>query len=365
MKTLAECPAPSVATRTSLSEVPALQTQNSPVPKAKEIPVQSHGVHRPDSRGYVYLTLMVLLGSTTSPFAKVAVSELPIGLLPLLRFGFASLCLLPFVSDRAALGRLFRHDWRRLAVIGLLCVPINQGFFLNAARLGPNSHVGLFYAICPLIVWALAWALGHERLDLDRLWGVLASIAGVVVIGLGNLWPGTGASPAETHSIFLADLLLIGAVLSWGGYLTLSKPLVTRYGALPVLAGTFLAGCLLELPIALATLPGWLPMLGRASSAAWISLAILALFITPVNLALQNLSLRRLDASQVATFSNVAPVLTVVWGVWFFHESLTPALLIGGLLTLGGIAWTSRPVPVRQREPVEATAFTDARGASA
>jgi drug/metabolite transporter (DMT)-like permease len=286
---------------------------------------------------------MVLLGSTTSPFAKVAVSELPVGLLPLLRFGFASLCLIPFLSDRRALGRLLRHDGPRLALVATLCIPINQGFFLNAARLGPNSHVGLFYAVCPLIVWLLAWALGHERLDLRRLWGVLASIAGVVVIGLGNVWWGSGGSPTETRSVLLADLLLVGAVLSWGGYLTLSKPLINRHGALPVLAGTFLVGCLLEVPIALATLPGWLPMIGTASRTAWFSLAILALFVTPLNLALQNLSLRRLDASQVATFSNVAPVLTVVWGVWFFHERLTPALIIGGLLTLGGIAWTSRP----------------------
>ena len=118
---------------------------------------------------------------------------------------------------------------------------------------------------------------------------------------------------------------------------------MARHGALPVLAGTFLVGCLLELPIALVTLPGWLPMLGRASSSAWTSLAILALLVTPLNLALQNLSLRRLDASQVATFSNASPVLTVVWGVWFFHEALSPALLAGGLLTLGGVIWTSLP----------------------
>jgi drug/metabolite transporter (DMT)-like permease len=58
---------------------------------------------------------------------------------------------------------------------------------------------------------------------------------------------------------------------------------------------------------------------------------------------LQNLSLRRLDASQVATFSNAAPILTVIWGVWFFHETLSPALIVGGLLTLGGIVWTGRP----------------------
>ena len=169
----------------------------------------------PDLRGYIYLALMVLFGSTTSPFAMVAVRELPVGILPLLRFSFAGLCLIPFLSDRSALWRLLREDTRRLVLVAAFCVPINQSFFLNATRFGPNSHVGLFYAVCPLVVWGLAWMLGHENLDLRRLWGVLASIAGVAVIGLGNLWQGSGGSPAESHSIMVADLLLIGAVLSW------------------------------------------------------------------------------------------------------------------------------------------------------
>jgi drug/metabolite transporter (DMT)-like permease len=298
--------------------------------------------HRPDPRGYVYLALMVFLGSTTALFATVAVRELPVGILPLLRFGFAGLCLIPFLTDPRALWRLVKFDGLRLCLVAALCVPINQSFFLNATRFGPNSHVGLFYAVCPLVVWTLAWALGHEKLDLRRLSGVLASIAGVSLIGLGNLWGG-GASVAETRSVMVADLLLVGAVLSWGAYLTLSKPLISRHGALPVLAGTFLVGVLLELPIALVTLPGWLPMIGKASPAAWISLGILSILVTPLNLALQNLSLRRLDASQVATFTNAAPVLTVVWGVCFFHEALTATLVIGGLLTLGGIFWTSPP----------------------
>jgi len=316
--------------------------ESEPKREKPSLEVRDHS-YQPDLRGYLYLSLMVLLGSTTSPFAKLAVSELPVGLLPLLRFGFAGVCLIPFLSDRSALWRLLREDGRRLALVAAFCVPINQSFFLNAARLGPNSHVGLFYSVCPLVVWILAWTLGHEKLDLRRLWGVLASIAGVAVIGLGNLRGGYGASAGESRSIMLADLLLVGAVLSWGAYLTLSKPLIARHGALPVLAGTFLVGWLLELPIALLTLPGWLPMIGRASSGAWISLAILSLLITPLNLALQNLSLRRLDASQVATFSNVAPVLTVIWGCWFFQESLSLALIFGGLLTLGGVVWTSRP----------------------
>ncbi len=66
--------------------------------------------HRPDLRGYIYLSLMVLFGSTTSPFAMLAVRELPVGILPLLRFSFATLCLIPFLSDRGALWRLLRED---------------------------------------------------------------------------------------------------------------------------------------------------------------------------------------------------------------------------------------------------------------
>ncbi|MEJ7637124.1 MAG: DMT family transporter, partial [Singulisphaera sp.] len=71
----------------------------------------------------------------------------------------------------------------------------------------------------------------------------------------------------------------------------------------------------------------------------------LTLIVTLFGLAFQNQALRRLDASQVATFGNIAPLLTIVWGAWLFHEPITPALVVGGVLTLSGILWTSRPEP--------------------
>ena len=80
-----------------------------------------------------------------------------------------------------------------LLATAALCVPINQGFFLTAARLGPTSHVGIFYATCPLVVLLLAWTMRMERPDRRRLWGVLASVAGIVVIGIGNYWNHGGA----------------------------------------------------------------------------------------------------------------------------------------------------------------------------
>jgi drug/metabolite transporter (DMT)-like permease len=300
-----------------------------------------------DLRAYVYVALMVVFGSTTAAAAKIAVAELPVTLVPAVRFGMAGLCLLPWVLGRGILLRMIREDGLLLLATAALCVPINQGFFLSAARLGPTSHVGIFYATCPLVVLLLAWSMRMERPDRGRLRGVLASVTGIAVIGLGNYWNSGGAATAEVRAVVLADLLLVGAVLSWGGYIAVSKPLVERHGAMPALAATFLVGCALSLPLAIWAWPG-VSSFGQVSSSAWLALAILGLVITPLGWAFQNLSLRRFDASQVATFSNGSPFLTVVWGIWLFGELLTPALVVGGALTLAGIYLATSARPSRQ-----------------
>jgi drug/metabolite transporter (DMT)-like permease len=289
------------------------------------------------SGSLVFLTLMVLITSTTAPAAKFAVRELPVGLLPLIRFGVAGLCLLPIACRGGALIRMVREDRARLFVSAALCVPINQTFFLYGLRLVPTSHVALIYATCPVVVLTLALLLRQERMVLGRLVGVLASVLGVAVIALDNLFQGG----AGRHAVLRGDLLIVGAVVSWGAYLTVSKPLIGRHGALPALAGTFLIGGLLDLPIALATSGDW-PPLASVSTGAWRGLAYLTLVVTVFGLACQNQAMHRLEASQVATAGNASPILTVIWGTWLFAETITTALIVGAALTLGGILWTSR-----------------------
>lgn len=310
--------------------------------------VETHGagtiVGGVDLLAVVSLVLMVLIGSSTAPSARYAVRELPVALIPLIRFGVAGLFVLPLARRGGGLAGLFRQDLWRLLAAAALCVPVNQYFFLNGAKLAPTSHVAIIYAACPLVVLLLAVAAGQERLSGRRLAGVLASVGGLAVLGLGNLSTG-GPGAAQT---LRGDLLLICAVTSWGAYLTLNKPLVARHGAIAVLCGTFLTGAALDLPVALLTAANG-PSPWSASSTAWIGLGYLTLVVTVLGLAFQNQALRRLDASQVATFGNAAPMLTVLWGVLLFHEAVTPALALGGALTLCGILITtrSRPAPAR------------------
>lgn len=304
---------------------------------------------RRDAGAVVFLVLMVLIGSTTAWAAKIAVKDVPLGLLPLARFGLAGLCLIPLIGRSRAFAQLVRHDPLRLVAAAAFAVPINQSFFLAGTRMAPTSHVGVIYATCPLVVLMLASMLGQERLVMRRLFGVILSVAGVLVIGASNFLKNGGMD----HITLRGDLLLIGAVTSWGAYLTVNKPLVAKYGALPVLAGTFLAGAFLQLPIALWTFPGW-DVIRAVPSVGWRSVLYLGLIATIFGLFCQNQALRRLDASQVATIGNVSPILTIVWGILFLAEDLNAPLIVGASLTLGGILWASRPVrqPVVEIEPL-------------
>ena len=192
------------------------------------------------------------------------------------------------------------------------------------------------------MVLLLAWGFRMERPDFARLAGVLLEVAGIVVIGIGHYLERRSSGGDCRPICRLSDLLLIGAVASWGGYIAVSKPLIVRHGAMTVLAGTVLVGCVLSAPFAFLELPS-LSSLRQVPASAWLALLFLGLVITPFAWAYQNLALRSFDASQVATFSNASPVLTVVWGMWLFGEVLTPTLVLGGAMTLGGIYWACRP----------------------
>jgi drug/metabolite transporter (DMT)-like permease len=281
---------------------------------------------------------MVLIGSSTATAAKFAVADLPVSLLPIVRFGGAGLALLPLVLGRGVLWPLLRRDWHWLLLGAALCVPVNQGFFLNGTRLAPTTHVGFIYAACPMVVLALAVLMGQERLERGRVIGIAVTVAGAAVIALGNL----GRADGGRSQTFLGDLLLVGAVVSWGGYLAVNKRLLGAHPALAVLAATFLMGALLCIPVALLTIGEWPRRMADARPQSWWGLVYLTLVASLLGLAFQNIALRRFDASHVAAVGNLSPVLTVLWGIWLLKEDLSPMLVLGGALTLGGVIWTSR-----------------------
>lgn len=286
------------------------------------------------------MVLTILFGSTGGPAAKIALRELPMAWMPTIRFGGAGLVLLLLLwPRRAQIWRMMTRDWPLVLLSAALCVPVNQFCFLNGTKLSSISHVGVFYAACPLVVFLLAWLTGLERMRMNRAIGITLSVGGVGLIGWTSL---AHAQAVGDASSFWGDILLVFAVLSWGGYLVVSKPLVCRHGALPVLFGTFTAGALLNVPWSLSqieTVHGF----ATASWTSWAAFGYIFVFTTLLVLSLQNVAMRRLDASQVTALGNMSPILSIVWAALFFGDALTPELVVGATLTVGGAIWANRP----------------------
>ena len=93
------------------------------------------------------------------------------------------------------------------------------------------------------------------------------------MIGVGNFWAG-GGTAAEVRDVVLADCLLVGAVVSWGGYIAVSKPLVERHGAIrrPWPERSWSAACSQSRSRS-SVGPAW-PAFGQVSPSAWLALGV-------------------------------------------------------------------------------------------
>lgn len=246
------------------------------------------------------------------------------------RFAGASLVLLPFLWPRRGQPRIERRDIPRLLLIGLLAVPLNQGFYLFGLTRSTASHGALLYALTPLFVLLLARRILHERGVWSKLVGIMMAFAGVLVILLER-------GLAHEAGALTGDLMLLVAAFAWALYTVLSKPLLEKYDPMTVTAWAVVSGSFMGLAALLAF--GRALPLPPISGPVWGGIAYLVIGTSVIAYPLWMYALRHLEASKVAIATNTQPVLTSLLSWLIFGERLTPGFFVGAALILGGAAW--------------------------
>jgi drug/metabolite transporter (DMT)-like permease len=123
--------------------------------------------------------------------------------------------------------------------------------------------------------------------------------------------------------------------ISYSFFLVVSKRTMHRVDALAATALMFVFGAV---PIALfggAALARF--NLASVSAAAWAWAAFIVLFPTAGAYVLISWTLARAEASLVALFVYMQPVIAAILGITFQHETLTPRTVAGALLIFGGV----------------------------
>lgn len=281
----------------------------------------------------VFLALVLLWGSTWWVIT-VGLRTLPPFLSLSLRFLIAGPALLVVLklTGRALPFKL--RDQPLMITIGLLSFAVSYGVVYWAEQYVSSGLAAVIFALFPLFTGIIAhfW-LGTERLHAGKLVGLAAALGGIVVINQANLEQLHPRAP-------LAAMLLVLSPLSSAVAAVLSKTRVHDFPALAlagmpmVYGGAFHLGMWWvferHLPV------GW-------TAPAVASVLYLAVFGSMITFGGYFWLLRRMEVGRAALIAYLTPIVALAVGAILGNEPLTPTLLAGSALVLGGVALANRP----------------------
>ena len=271
---------------------------------------------------------------------KLALATIPALPLAGLRVACAALLLEAF-RRLAAAEEIAPPDRKRILLYAVLGVSLNQVFFILGLSLTTAINTSILTATIPVFTFAAAVLLGRETLTARPILGlVLAGAGALVLVNVQNF---------DWHSRYArGDLLLLANALCYSFYLVLSRPLLAHYRVTTVVSQLFLYGAA---PILLFTAPALVHFNPSAVSAAsWASFAGVVVFCTVLPYFLNSWALARAEASRVAIYVFLQPIIASLLAVLILKESFSPRTAIAALLIFAGLGVSIAP----RRPPVRA-----------
>ncbi|PWV65719.1 DMT family transporter [Plasticicumulans acidivorans] len=237
-----------------------------------------------------------------------------------LRFSILLLLLLPWLRTAGASGRLFEVA----GLMGIVHFGLTFGGLAVAADVSSVAIASQLYV--PMSALLGVWLLG-ERLDARRIAGIAIAFGGVMLIGFD---PVVFQRPLALLMIAVASL-----VLAWCSVRMRGMPNV---GVFTMQAWTALAAVLGLWPLALLAEGDPRPALASADALQWAAPTYSAIGSSLVGHGIVYWLLQRHAVSRVTPLMLLAPVLAIIFGVLLWGDQPSWKLLLGGALTLAGVA---------------------------
>jgi drug/metabolite transporter (DMT)-like permease len=280
-------------------------------------------------KNILLLGFLVLVACLTPVFAKITVSEISPLSLGFFRFGAAAVLFYITAKFYKINLKFERKDYPRLFFLAMLCIPLNQFFFLTGIKSSYASHSGVIYSLNPVYSYLLAIAIGSEKFEVKKISSILMTVGGIGLVFYEGI-----VKTSISQNVLGGDFLLLFAVLTFAMYLTFGKKLIDKYGALKVSAFAFVWGTVFNIPAMLYDLPNFtLEHLTYKGTLGYIFLVM----VSYLGYFAWYYALKSNEVSKLTTLNNIAPVITVLISVMFLGEPISFYFIIGGIITLIGV----------------------------
>jgi drug/metabolite transporter (DMT)-like permease len=163
--------------------------------------------------------------------------------------------------------------------------------------------------------------------------GVILALTGVVLLRTLDTGP-------QNEATLTGDVITFCGALAFSMFTVLGKPHAMRYTAITVNTFAYSGGALLMAPVTL-----WQSVAFDYSAvplSAWVAVFYMALLPSVICYLIYYYALAHMEASRLAAFSYLQPLLAIVFGVLILHEHITVGLVLAGVVIFVGVFITEQ-----------------------
>lgn len=228
-----------------------------------------------------------------------------------------------------------RKEWLHGSLIGILRIGLAPILFIASLNYISAGVEGLVITLIPVTTSAMGAIFLRESLTRSQMLGLALGVLGTTLLILSG---DSGIADGSGNSVIGGGLAL-GGVLFGSISGILSRRFAPLHDTATLSIPMFISGALVALAGGLITDDLAIDSLNTRS---WQLLILLGLGSTLLPFVATLYASRHTTASRVALTGYVAPLVGVTAGAILLDEVITPAIAIGGLLTITGVILVGR-----------------------
>lgn len=286
--------------------------------------------------GLAALAIANLLGSGLSPlFIKLGIREIPPLVFTALRFILAAIIFLPFYLRQIS-KKLSLKDFLLLSLQSIFFAG-NVGFFSIGIQFTSAIMSQTLYTFLPIFVGVLSYFTLKERFSKAKIIGSAVALLGVSFLIQQSILK------ADILSLgtLLGNVIVLCAVMSYSGYITLSQKLTKIYS--PVTTSFFnfaITAILLTaiIPFELTINP---IILNKITIIGIVSLLGVSIFGSAISFFLVQVGIKKTSAFTASLFQYTGPLSAAITAIPILGEKPTFSMVAGGILIIIGVFYAT------------------------
>lgn len=228
--------------------------------------------------------------------------------------------------------RITRQQFWQIFWVGFVGYGVSVGLQFVGTNLSTASNGSLVTSATPAFVLVFAAILLGEKITGRRLIALLVASLGVIAV----IDPRTAQLSSD---LFLGNLALVGAALTWALYSVLVRKVTRNLDVLPVSLIAFAGGLPVSIPLGIWETAA--QGIGQITPGVIAGVLFIGIISTALAMYLWNSAFAILDAGVASLTFFAQPVVGTILGAIFLNEAITPLFIIGGVLIGVGLIISS------------------------